>query len=89
VTRSDIPTLVVSGGFDAQTAPSNGPYVARTLSRSIALTVPYVAHVAYAESPCAHTVTASFFDAPASPDTRCLAGLKPPTFDIGTWGPVP
>ncbi|MEU6281057.1 alpha/beta fold hydrolase [Streptomyces sp. NPDC047028] len=84
VTRSDIPTLVVSGGFDAQTAPSNGPYVARTLRRSIALTVPYVAHVAYAESPCAQTITTSFFDTPASPGTRCLAGLKPPTFDTGT-----
>lgn len=82
VTRSNIPTLVMSGGFDAQTAPSNGAYVARTLSRSTVVTVPYVAHVAFAESPCAQAITASFFDRPTSPNTECLAGLQPPEFEI-------
>lgn len=82
VTRSDIPTLALSGGFDAQTAPSNGAYVARTLSRSHAVTVPYVAHVVFADSPCAQTITTSFFADPARPDTRCLAGLQPPQFEI-------
>ncbi|MFE5973213.1 alpha/beta fold hydrolase [Streptomyces sp. NPDC056460] len=82
VTRSDIPTLALSGGFDAQTAPSNGAYAARTLSRSHAVTVPYVAHVVFADSPCAQTITTSFFADPAAPDTRCLAGLQPPQFEI-------
>jgi pimeloyl-ACP methyl ester carboxylesterase len=83
VTRSDIPTLVLSGGFDAQTAPSNGAYVARTLSRSTAVTVPYVAHVTFAGSPCAQAITASFFATPTAPRTGCLAGVKPPRFEIG------
>ncbi|WP_030198140.1 alpha/beta hydrolase [Streptomyces sp. NRRL S-87] len=82
VTRSDIPTLALSGGFDAQTAPSNGAYVARTLSRSTAVTVPYVAHVVFADSTCAQTITNSFFDRPTAPDTSCLAGLRPPAFEI-------
>jgi len=82
VTRSDIPTLALSGGFDAQTAPSNGAYVARTLSRSIAVTVPYVAHVVFAGSQCAQTITTSFFARPTAPDTSCLAGLQPPQFEI-------
>ncbi|RKT19998.1 alpha/beta hydrolase family protein [Streptomyces sp. 1114.5] len=82
VTDSDIPTLVLSGGFDAQTAPSSGPYAARTLSRSTEVTVPYVAHVVFADSPCAQSITRSFFDAPTAPDTGCLAGLKPPAFEI-------
>ncbi|MER5203762.1 alpha/beta fold hydrolase [Streptomyces sp. NPDC002825] len=82
VTRSDIPTLALSGGFDAQTAPSNGAYVARTLSRSTAVTVPYVAHVVFADSTCAQTITRSFFDTPTAPNTSCLAGLRPPTFEI-------
>ncbi|MFD9123461.1 alpha/beta hydrolase [Kitasatospora sp. NPDC059571] len=81
VTRSDIPTLVLSGGFDAQTAPSNGPYAARTLSRSTEVTVPYVAHVVFADSPCAQSITTSFFDSPTAPDTGCLAGLQPPVFE--------
>ncbi|MFD3945612.1 alpha/beta fold hydrolase [Streptomyces sp. NPDC058579] len=82
LTRSDIPTFVLSGGFDSQTAPSNGPYAARTLSRSIAVEVPYVAHVVFAESTCAQTMTVSFFDRPDAPDTSCLAGLQPPRFEI-------
>ncbi|MER6672872.1 alpha/beta hydrolase [Streptomyces sp. NPDC000983] len=82
VTRSDIPTLALSGGFDAQTAPSNGAYAARTLSRSTAVTVPYVAHVVFADSQCAQTITTSFFDRPTEPDTSCLAGLQPPRFEI-------
>ncbi|MGW1536443.1 alpha/beta fold hydrolase [Streptomyces aureus] len=82
VTRSDIPTLVMSGGFDAQTAPSNGPYVARTLSRATTVTVPYVAHVVFADSPCAQSITRSFFDSPTSPDKSCLRGLQPPRFEI-------
>ncbi|MFF7260919.1 alpha/beta hydrolase [Streptomyces sp. NPDC008159] len=51
VPRSDIPTLLLSGDFDAQTAPSNGAYTARTLSRSTAVTAPYVAHVVFADPP--------------------------------------
>ncbi|WP_328941099.1 alpha/beta hydrolase [Streptomyces sp. NBC_00250] len=82
VTRSDIPTLVLSGGFDSQTAPSSGAYAARTLSRSTAVTVPYVAHVVFADSPCAQEITTSFFDTPNAPDTGCLAGLQPPQFEI-------
>ncbi|WP_431676231.1 alpha/beta fold hydrolase [Kitasatospora sp. KL5] len=84
VTRSDIPTLVLSGGFDSQTAPSSGPYAARTLSRSTAVTVPYVAHVVFADSPCAQSITRSFFDTPTTPNTECLAGLQPPEFEIGS-----
>ncbi len=83
VTRSNIPTLLVSAGFDAQTGASNGAYTARTLSRSTAVTIPYVAHVAFAESPCAQAITSSFFDTPTAPDTGCIAGLQPPQFEIG------
>ncbi|MFD7319687.1 alpha/beta fold hydrolase [Streptomyces sp. NPDC059875] len=82
VTRSDIPALVLSGGFDAQTAQSSGAYAARTLSRSTAVTVPYVAHVVFADSPCAQTITRSFFNTPTAPDRSCLAGLQPPAFEI-------
>ncbi|MFM9457309.1 hypothetical protein [Streptomyces europaeiscabiei] len=57
-------------------------YVARTLSRSTAVTVPYVAHVVFADSRCAQTITTSFFARPSAPDTSCLAGLQPPQFEI-------
>ncbi|MFI9203017.1 alpha/beta fold hydrolase [Streptomyces sp. NPDC053048] len=83
VTRSDIPTLAVSGGFDSQTGADNGPYVARTLSRATVVTVPYEPHVVFATSRCAQEITASFFDNPTAPKTGCLSGLKPPQFEIG------
>ncbi|MFJ7590058.1 alpha/beta fold hydrolase [Streptomyces sp. NPDC097617] len=83
VTRSDIPTLVMSAGFDAQTGASNGPYVARTLSRATVVTIPYVAHVAFAASPCAQEITLSFFDAPTAAKTGCVTALEPPAFEIG------
>ncbi|MEU8463373.1 alpha/beta fold hydrolase [Streptomyces sp. NPDC029003] len=83
VTRSDVPTLVMSAGFDAQTGARNGPYVARTLSRATVVTIPYVAHVAFAASPCAQEITRSFLDAPTAPRTGCVGGLRPPEFDTG------
>ncbi|WFB05721.1 alpha/beta fold hydrolase [Streptomyces sp. LX-29] len=83
VTRSDIPTLALSGGFDSQTGADNGPYVARTLSHATVVTVPYEPHVVFATSRCAQEITASFFDTPTAPNTGCVTGLKPPQFEIG------
>lgn len=82
VTKSDIPTLAISGGFDAQTAADNGPYVARTLPQATVVTIPYVAHVVFATSKCAQSITVSFFETPTAPDTDCLKDLKPPKFEI-------
>ncbi|MEU6863326.1 alpha/beta fold hydrolase [Streptomyces sp. NPDC046876] len=83
VTRSDIPTLALSGGFDAQTGAANGPYVARTLKNATVVTVPYEPHVVFATSKCAQEITGSFFDTPTAPNTACLKALKPPQFEIG------
>ncbi|MFB6856892.1 alpha/beta hydrolase [Streptomyces sp. NPDC001939] len=83
VTRSGIPTLALSGGFDSQTGADNGPYVARTLSRAKVVTVPYEPHVVFATSKCAQQIAVSFFDAPTAPNTAGLKGLKPPRFETG------
>ncbi|MEU9182718.1 alpha/beta hydrolase [Streptomyces sp. NPDC048550] len=77
VTKSDIPTLAISGGFDAQTAADNGPYVARTLPRATVVTVPDEPHVVFATSKCARSITVSFFDTPTAPNTDCLKDRKP------------
>ncbi|MET9883191.1 alpha/beta hydrolase [Streptomyces sp. NPDC006430] len=83
VTRSDIPTLALSGGFDSQTGAANGPYVARTLSRATVVTVPYEPHVVFATSKCAQAIAVSFFDTPTAPKTGCLSSLAPPKFETG------
>lgn len=82
VTRSRIPTLAITGSFDAQTGAQWGPYVARTLSRSTVVTLPGVAHGAYINA-CGASVIRSFFGHPRAPDTRCVASMRPPRFTIG------
>lgn len=83
VTRGDIPTLALSGGFDSQTGADNGPYVARTLPKAKVVTVPYEPHVVFATSKCAQEIAVSFFDDPSAPKTGCLKSLEPPEFEIG------
>ncbi|MGR4878686.1 alpha/beta fold hydrolase [Streptomyces sp. LARHCF249] len=81
-TRGDIPTLALSGSFDAQTGADNGPYVARTLSKAQVVTIPYEPHVVFATSECAQEIAVSFFETPSAPKTECLKGLEPPEFEI-------
>jgi pimeloyl-ACP methyl ester carboxylesterase len=87
VVTSAIPTLVVNAQYDAQTAPSNGSLIARTLPNSVVVTVPNVAHVAFASpSPaanaCAQQIARSFFDALGGVDTSCVANVPPTEFVI-------
>lgn len=87
VTRSKIPTLVLSAQYDGQTAASNGEYVARRLKNSVAVTIPNVAHVAFASpSPeaneCAQKIVRSFFDDLTDVDTSCTADVPKTHFVI-------
>jgi pimeloyl-ACP methyl ester carboxylesterase len=80
VTRNSIPTLVMAGTFDAATPPSQGKVAARTLPNSTLVTIPGSGHQVILASSCARRVLASFLSSPAAPNTRCVAGLRPPTF---------
>jgi pimeloyl-ACP methyl ester carboxylesterase len=83
ITRSTIPTLVLSGSFDSRTAPRWGEYAARTLPNSTFVKIPGVGHVVAPKSDCAQRVLASFLATPGAPNTGCVAGLKPPKFTVG------
>lgn len=82
VTSSAVATLVLSGSFDAQTAPQWGRYVAERLSHSTVVTVPGSPHGVY-HQPCAAKIIASFVDNPQQPDTSCVASVQPPAYTIG------
>jgi pimeloyl-ACP methyl ester carboxylesterase len=87
VTRSTIPTLVVDAQYDGQTAASFGALVAKTLPNSTVVTIPNVAHVAYASpseaaNACAFAITASFFDDPKNADTTCVGKVPPTKFEL-------
>ena len=78
VTQSSIPTLLLSGTFDAVTAPSQARVAAQTLPNSTVVDMPGVGHDVVDKSRCGQRVLASFLSAPGAPDTSCVAGARPP-----------
>ena len=75
---SDIRTLVVNGGMDAQTAVEWGEAAFATLPNAEMITYPLSPHGASVQSECAHSVTATFFAAPnAALDLACVEEMKP------------
>jgi hypothetical protein len=75
---ADIPTLVLAGLLDAQTAASWGPETARHLSRGQAIVFPDTGHGALVFSQCARDLGVAFIENPTGPlDKSCVAGLKP------------
>jgi pimeloyl-ACP methyl ester carboxylesterase len=79
VTHSSIPTLAITGTFDAQTGAQWGSYAARTLSNSTVVDLPGVAHGAFA-NPCGASVINSFLLRPDATDTRCVRHVHPNRF---------
>ncbi|MCX4999896.1 alpha/beta fold hydrolase [Streptomyces longwoodensis] len=84
-THSSIPTLAISGSFDAQTGAQWGRFVARTLPRSTVVTLAGVAHGTF-DTPCGSEVITSFYDDPDHPDTSCVSSVEPVPFTIGGEG---
>jgi pimeloyl-ACP methyl ester carboxylesterase len=89
VTESSIPTLVISAQYDAQTAPSFGPLVARTLPNATVVEIPSVAHVAFgspspAANACAQSIVRDFFEVLNAVDTSCATRVPPTDFVITT-----
>jgi pimeloyl-ACP methyl ester carboxylesterase len=82
VTNSTIPTLAITGTFDAQTGAQWGAFAARTISPSTVVDVPGVSHAAFA-NPCAASVITSFWENPLAPDRTCVASTHPKRFVIG------
>jgi pimeloyl-ACP methyl ester carboxylesterase len=83
VTMSTIPTLIISGTFDARTAPGLGEHAARSLPNSTVVNIPGVGHVVVPRSACAQEVFASFIEQPDAPNVSCVAGLQPAPFTVG------
>jgi pimeloyl-ACP methyl ester carboxylesterase len=80
--QSPIPTLVMGGTFDAITGVRWAKYAANRLGNATQITIPGTGHGTLFQSECAQSVFASFLAAPGSADTACVAGLKPPKFDV-------
>lgn len=81
--QSAIPTLLLSGTFDAVTPPGTAVTAAETLSRATVLAFAGVGHAVVQSSPCAAEVFASFLDDPGAPGVACVGTLTPPVFATG------
>jgi TAP-like protein len=77
---SSIPTLLISGSFDAVASLDFAKSVAANLSKATVISIPGIGHFVAPHSPCAQTVIASFLTDPGTPDTSCVGTLKPPPF---------
>jgi pimeloyl-ACP methyl ester carboxylesterase len=79
-TPSTIPTLLLSGSFDAITPTSWARIAARTLPNSTVADFAGIGHFVTGASPCAQQVLASFLATPGAPNTACVAAVTPPRF---------
>src|SRR5262249_51872617 len=86
VTSSTIPTLLMSGSFDAATGPHLATYAAQTLPNSTVVVLNGVAHGVFVH-PCGASVETSFWDNPQAADTRCVAAVQPAPFTIAPPAP--
>jgi pimeloyl-ACP methyl ester carboxylesterase len=84
---ADIPTLVLQGTLDTQTAPSWGPLLASTLPRGQLAILPESGHGTFIFSDCSRDMAAAFLDNPTAPvNTACTAALVPGfLLPDGTW----
>lgn len=84
---SDIPTLVLAGGFDPITPPENGRSVAARLGSSWYVEFPTLSHgTAFVEG-CPRSITLAFLADPLTePDRACVAEM--PEIEFGVFAPV-
>lgn len=78
VPTASIPTLVLSGDYDATTAPSWAKEAADTLPSATIVSVPSAGHATARWSEGARDIASAFVENPtATLDTGCLAGEEP------------
>ncbi len=79
---STVPTLVLAGSFDPNTAPIGSKRTADALPNSTYVAIADKSHAALNDSACAQSIFTAFVEAPAKDvDVSCAAKLRPPTFD--------
>jgi pimeloyl-ACP methyl ester carboxylesterase len=78
---SKVPTLILAGTFDSNTAPAWVEQVTPGLSNAVVLHFPGVGHGVLPTSHCAQTIMTEFLDDPHSAvDSSCIAQTTIPTF---------
>jgi pimeloyl-ACP methyl ester carboxylesterase len=78
--RSDVPTLILNGQWDAATIPAEGRMAAQTLPRGQIVDLPGLNHFTLVQQPaCIGSIIGGFLDDPAGPVDRSCAQDLPAT----------
>ena len=78
---SDLPILVLAGGFDPITPPRWGRDVAANYANAYFVEFPTLGHGTSIAGECPVEITLAFLADPASePDTSCIGSMEPPVF---------
>jgi pimeloyl-ACP methyl ester carboxylesterase len=78
---SDVPALVLAGGYDPVTPPAWGESTATALDSAFYYEFPQVGHGVMRSTACGLSIGLQFLDDPDSePDTACIAEMPPPNF---------
>ncbi len=78
---SDVPTLLLSGGFDPITPAIYADTAAQTLKNEYVFVFPAGGHGQALEGDCQNNIIQSFLDNPSQkPDGACIAGINKVTF---------
>jgi hypothetical protein len=89
--KSDVPTLMLSSTYDAQTPPALADDAAQTLSRNFRVLFPGIGHLAYARpmtASCVAVIVHGFLlDSKHPPPDGCATSLVPAFLPRSTDGP--
>ncbi|MFT5193079.1 MAG: pimeloyl-ACP methyl ester carboxylesterase [Cellvibrionaceae bacterium] len=78
---SDIPTLILAGGFDPVTPPSWGKSLQANLSQSYFVEIPQLAHGIFSVNDCTRQIGLDFVARPTEePSSACTANFLDPVF---------
>lgn len=88
-TRIEAPALLLSGALDPVTPPHRAASAAKHMARAQQVVVANAGH-GVSQLGCAPRLLRAFLDRPQDKlDTRCLAEIPAPTFQLGAAGPQP
>jgi pimeloyl-ACP methyl ester carboxylesterase len=79
--QSDVPTLLLSGGFDPITPATYADTAAKTLSHNYEFVFPAGGHGQALDGDCQNSIIQAFLDNPSQkPDASCIAGISQLSF---------
>jgi pimeloyl-ACP methyl ester carboxylesterase len=79
--QSDVPTLLLSGGFDPITPATYADTAANTLKHNFEFVFPTGGHGQALDGDCQNSIIKAFLDNPSQkPDASCIAGISKPVF---------